>query len=41
LAARITLTLTSPEAIAVGASGAASAATYQVPITAAIRSRLP
>ena len=41
LAARITLTLRSPEAIAVGAAGAASAATYQVPITAAIRSRLP
>ena len=41
LAARITLTLRSPEVIAVGAAGAASAATYQVPITAAIRSRLP
>jgi type IV pilus assembly protein PilW len=41
LAVRITLTLTSPEAIAVGAGGAASAETYQVPITAAIRSRLP
>lgn len=41
LAARITLTLRSPEAIAVGASGAASAANYTLPITAAIRSRLP
>ena len=41
LAARMVLTLRSTDAIATGAAGAASAATYQVPVTVAIRSRLP
>lgn len=41
IAVRILLTVTSPEAIAVGPSGAASAATYTIPINVAIRSRLP
>jgi len=41
LAARMVLTLRSTEAIATGAAGAASAATYQVPVTVAIRSRSP
>jgi len=42
IAARIVLTLKSTEAIAVNASGAAAVATYTtMPITVAIRSRLP
>ena len=41
IAVRIVLTLTSPEAVGVGAGQAASAATYTVPINATIRARLP
>ena len=41
IAVRITLTLSSPDAIGVGATGAASATTYTFPVDAAIRARLP
>jgi len=40
-AVRIVLTLTSPDKIGLGATGAASAATYTIPINVAIRARMP
>jgi len=40
-AVRIVLTLTSPDKVGLGANNAASAATYTVPINAAIRARMP
>jgi len=40
-AVRIVLTLTSPDKVSLGANNAASAATYTVPINAAIRARMP
>jgi len=40
-AVRIVLTLTSRDKVGLGANNAASAATYTVPINAAIRARMP